>query len=297
MCSDFIASQSIANTLRDGENGAKELWIEEEVDLPRAQALLQEYLAEPEAERISEAVKDGQRFKKEQEKAAKRTTTVLDARTTIFYRPTAFSRGVVTLALVVMCVAVGVFTRLGGDFTSLRPFLITGSEALPDGNYAWIPLMESLRSGELWRLFTPMLIHFGLMHIVFNMMWLLDLGSMIEQQKGRLFLLLFLAVIAGASNLAQYFVSGPMFGGMSGVNYGLIGYIWMKGRYDPGSGLDLHKSTITMMVIWYLLCLVGVIPHVANTVHTVGFAGGIAWGFLTSLKFRQILTRLFHRSR
>ncbi len=159
----------------------------------------------------------------------------------------------------------------------------------------WIPLWESLQNGEFWRLFTPMFIHFGLMHIFFNMMWLLDLGSMVEQAKGSFFLFFFIAVISGSSNLAQYVFGNPLFGGMSGVNYGLVGYIWMKGRYDPASGLGLHKNTILMMVGWYLACLVGIIPHVANAAHSVGFAGGMVWGFLSSLKFRLMLARIFHK--
>ena len=197
--------------------------------------------------------------------------------------------------LIMVCAAVFVFSKLGEDLFFLRPFLISGTRVVPDQGMFWIPLWESLKNGEVWRLFTPMFIHFGFMHILFNMMWLLDLGSMVEQRRGSVFLIFFIAVIAASSNLAQYFFGNPLFGGMSGVNYGLVGYIWMKGKYDPTSGLGLHKNTILMMVGWYLACLVGIIPHVANAAHTAGFAGGMAWGFLTSLKFRQILTRIINK--
>ena len=79
---------------------------------------------------------------------------------------------------------------------------------------------------------------------------------------------------------AQYLLSGPSFGGMSGVVYGLLGYIWMQGRFNPASGLSLQPQTVTMMILWFFLCLTGMVGHVANTVHAVGLAGGIAWGFL-----------------
>jgi GlpG protein len=74
---------------------------------------------------------------------------------------------------------------------------------------------------------------------------------------------------------------------MSGVVYGLIGYIWMRGKFDPASGLFLHSTTVTMAVVWFLLCLVGIIPHVANAAHGVGFAVGLAWGYISALQSRR----------
>jgi len=88
--------------------------------------------------------------------------------------------------------------------------------------------------------------------------------------------------IAIPSNLAQYAVSGPTFGGMSGVVYGLLGYIWIRGKFDPGAGLRLHPSTVTMMIAWYFLCWTGWVGPVANTIHTVGLLIGMGWGWLAA---------------
>ena len=143
--------------------------------------------------------------------------------------------------------------------------------------------LSEIRHGEVWRLFTPMFVHFGLPHLFFNMLWMLDLGTMIERRQSARMLLALVLVIAALSNFGQYLVGGPLFGGMSGVVYGLIGYIWLRGKFDPVSGLFLHSSTVTMAVIWFLLCLAGVIPHVANAAHSVGFGVGIAWGFISAM--------------
>src|SRR6266704_690511 len=90
-------------------------------------------------------------------------------------------------------------------------------------------------------------------------------------------------VIAALSNFGQYLWQGPIFFGMSGVVYGLVGYIWLRGKFDLTSGLFLHRNTVMMAVIWFVLCLVGVIPHVANAAHSVGFGVGIAWGFISAM--------------
>jgi GlpG protein len=141
--------------------------------------------------------------------------------------------------------------------------------------------------GEVWRLVTPIFIHFSILHILFNMLWLRDLGSMIEGRQSSLHLLVLVIAIGIISNLAQFYSSHSfMFGGMSGVIYGLLGYIWMRGKFDPASGLFVHSSTVSMMIIWFFLCLFGVIPHVANAAHGAGLVLGIAWGYLASLKYR-----------
>jgi membrane associated rhomboid family serine protease len=37
------------------------------------------------------------------------------------------------------------------------------------------------------------------------------------------------------------------------------------------------------MLVWFVLCLVKIIPNVANTVHGIGLAVGVVWGCLASM--------------
>ena len=106
---------------------------------------------------------------------------------------------------------------------------------------------------------------------------------MIEQRQGSWRLGCLIVVIAALSNLGQYYVSGPNFIGISGVVYGLFGYIWMKGKFDPNSGYYVHPQTVMMMLLWFFLCLTKIMPGIANTVHGVGLLVGVAWGFFASL--------------
>jgi GlpG protein len=115
------------------------------------------------------------------------------------------------------------------------------------------------------------------------MLWLYDLGSMIEQRRGSWRFLVLVLVIAAVSNTAQYHYGYWRFGGMSGVVYGLLGYAWIKGRFDPNSGLFVHSQTMTMMMVWFFLCLFKFIPNVANTAHAVGLGVGLAAGYISSV--------------
>jgi membrane associated rhomboid family serine protease len=180
-------------------------------------------------------------------------------------------RPVVTMALIALCVAVSLASDLGRSAPALMPLLVGVPGHAPFADIA---------HGELWRLVTPMLVHFGLLHILFNMMWLWDLGRLIELVKGSAFLLGFVVATGIASNVAQYAITGnPLFGGMSGVVYALLGYVWMQGRHNPRFGFVLHKSTVAMMLVWYVLCWTGFVGAIANWAHTAGLVLGVAWGY------------------
>lgn len=175
-----------------------------------------------------------------------------------------------TVGLIAVSIIVALASRLGTSIDTLEPLFITFyyNQGLPE-----------IRSGEVWRLITPIFIHFGIMHLAFNMLWLWDLGGSIERIKGwRLFIPLIL-VIGVPSNLAEYSYSGPGFGGMSGIVYGLLGYIWMQGHFNPRFGLYLHKPIVVMMLIWFVLCWTGLVGNIANMAHTVGLLIGVIWGF------------------
>jgi GlpG protein len=149
------------------------------------------------------------------------------------------------------------------------------------------------QDGQLWRLITPVFLHFGILHITFNALWCWELGRRIEARLGSLNLLGLFLVIAAVSNTAQHAVSGPvLFGGLSGVVYGWLGFAWTAGRLNPG-WRDMTPSTPIMlfMVGWLVICVLGVVDvlgfSVANAAHVGGLVSGTVLGLVFGLLHRR----------
>jgi len=146
-----------------------------------------------------------------------------------------------------------------------------------------LPLAELSESGQWWRLVGPAFIHFSALHIVFNLLWWWILGGPVEKKFGTSFLIIFLLVTAVVSNVAQLMVSGPNFGGLSGVVYALMGFVWWLGWLRPLWGLSLPKPFVGFMLIWLVLGFADVLwVSMANTAHTAGLIGGCLFALLLS---------------
>ncbi len=144
-------------------------------------------------------------------------------------------------------------------------------------------LVASWPSGQLWRLLTPMFLHFGVLHIAFNGLWLWELGGMIERRQGAATLLAVVVLVAASSNMAQAMMSVSLFGGMSGVIYGLLGYILAWNQLRRAEALPLVPGVAVVMLVWLLLCLAGFtrllgLGEIANTAHVSGLLMGLLLG-------------------
>jgi len=125
------------------------------------------------------------------------------------------------------------------------------------------------------RLLGPALFHFSWLHIVFNTMWWWQLGGSVERTLGKGALINLFLITALVSNLGQFIVSGPNFGGLSGVVYGLVGYVWWYGWLAPEKGLMISKPIIGFLLFWLLLGYADVLPvNMANTAHLLGLVSG-----------------------
>jgi rhomboid protease GlpG len=159
-----------------------------------------------------------------------------------------------------------------------------------------VNIWASIEQGQVWRVVTPVFIHYGLMHIVFNVFGLYSFGSLIEDRRGSRFLLLLVLALAVLSDIGQAMESSflghiPLFGGMSGVVYGLFGYVFIKSRFDSKEQYYLSPGTAFLAMLWFTLCILrdippfdglleGAIPPIANSAHAVGLLAGAAIAYL-----------------
>lgn len=157
------------------------------------------------------------------------------------------------------------------------------------GSYFFIvPLNELQATHEWWRILTPVFLHFSGMHIVFNLLWWWILGSMLEKSLGKIVLLLIFITTAASSNITQLLATGPNFGGMSGVVYGLLGFVWIIGYLRPSWGISLQPAMIGFMLIWLIIGFADVLfVSMANEAHL----SGLIIGCLVALLMHQIAAK------
>jgi GlpG protein len=276
---DYLLTKGIAASLEPSPEGWK-VWVRHEDHLNAARDEFAAFTASPDAPAFTESERKAQELRvAEQARTKQANKNVVDVAQR--WRGGMTSRAPVTTLLTAVSIAVFLFPTFNKqapvtEWLSIVPYEIK----LP--NIVWVPSQAAaLWQREPWRLVTPIFLHFNIIHILFNMMMLLQLGRVIESLRGSWRFALLVLVIAIPSNLAQYVWSSPNFGGMSGVVYGLFGYMWMKSRYDAASGFYVSQNTVVSMIAWFIFCLIGPIP-IANYCHGVGLAMGMLIGILES---------------
>lgn len=157
----------------------------------------------------------------------------------------------------------------------------------------FLSLSETLASGEIWRLLTPVFIHFGLFHVLFNSLWMWDFGRRLEQLLGLRHFVLFFVLTGVASNMVQFLWSGSViFGGMSGVVYALVGFIAVRQRIAPHPLVAVPPMLIGFMLVWLVLCMTGIVDYfISGSIANAAHIGGLIAGVLYALATRH----LYHR--
>jgi rhomboid protease GluP len=147
--------------------------------------------------------------------------------------------------------------------------------------YLGMKANDLILQGQLWRLFTPMLLHGGLLHIFFNMYALYIIGREIEMFYGRWRYLALYIVSGFAGNVFSFlFTSAPSLGASTAI-FGLIGaqalFIYQNRKFFKNSRSMLINS---LVVIGVNLFIIGSLQFVDNFGHLGGLLGGVAFAFL-----------------
>lgn len=319
---DYLFVKGIENNVEDGEGGAFEVWVHDDEQLAEGRRHLDAFLANPGAAEFSTG-KDAERIRREQERADARKKSRVITRERLGYERNFVGFASVPMVLAVLSLIATMFAGelglLPGSTPMTTPEEIAKAERLFE-HREWLTMtrligprvddaekimegigsperlgrlfvdrsLPEVRRGEVWRLITPIFIHFGILHLVFNLMWLRDLGGFFQDRFGVRFLVLFIFITGAVSNYGQLLWSGPMFGGLSGVNYALFGYLWMRGKHDRFAAWALNPQLVQMMMVWFVACAMGLVPNVANFAHGVGLVAGMAWGFISGKLSRGV---------
>lgn len=144
-------------------------------------------------------------------------------------------------------------------------------------------------NGKHFPLFTSMFLHsdftqgLGITHLLFDVIWLYQLGCLVELSIGPVWYLLFIAAAAGVGSCAELAWSSDVSIGASGVVYALFGFMWAgRYRYTEWQALAT-KYNLQIMIGWGVFCIAATYfgwMNIANGAHFGGLAFGYSLGML-----------------
>jgi len=178
----------------------------------------------------------------------------------------------INIAYYVLSLFLGGFSN-AGSFNFLSPsnqslFLLGASGTIP-----------VLGAHRFWTLISASFLHGGIMHILFNMMALYQLGPFVLREFGfHRFINLY--IITGACGFAaSVFFGVPFTIGASAGICGLIGAIIYYGKSRGGSyGEAIYKQAMGWVIGLIFFGLI--FPGINNWAHGGGLLSGIALSFL-----------------
>jgi GlpG protein len=280
---DYLLTQGIRSQVDSEAGGGWSVWVRDEDQVAQGRAIFERFRTDADAAELATASRTAGQLRSEmiaREKEARRNLIEVQSQWTSPH----LGRRPLSLILIAVCVLVALLSNFGderddGSLVQKLSFAHYWVRGAYVEHYSAFGAASDIRGGEIWRVFTPILLHFGPLHLLFNMLWLHSLGGAIELRRGSVRFGLLILFLAAVSNTAQYWWGGPTFGGMSGVVFGLFGYVWIKSALDPAAGLSIDRANVIMMLFWLGLCMSGLVGRIANAAHLVGLLGGVAVAF------------------
>ena len=197
--------------------------------------------------------------------------------------------------MIVIAVVLSLLSNFGSLIAIIEPFTFTKISISNQGFLSFSSAEQTyLIENQWWRLITPMFLHFSFAHLAFNCLWIYVLGEKIERADGKLIFTLLIILTGVFSNLLQYFwTSSSLFGGLSGVIYGMLGYclvMEMESNYDK---YGLPPGLYLFMIAWLILGFLGILDlfgfgSVANFAHLGGMLSGLMFAMIYKTLNRRI---------
>ncbi|QQK75209.1 rhomboid family intramembrane serine protease [Salicibibacter cibarius] len=147
--------------------------------------------------------------------------------------------------------------------------------------YYFVGFNAAIFAGEWWRLFTPIFLHLGLQHVLFNSFALFLFGPALEQMLGKVKFIAFYFLTGVTANVATLLLEDLSYRhvGASGAIYGLLGlYVYMmlfrKELIDPQS------RQIVTIILFIGIIMTFLMPGINILAHLIGALSGVAFASL-----------------
>ena len=189
--------------------------------------------------------------------------------------------------MIVLSVCIALLSNFGSSIAFIKPFTFTQIDISNIGYFSMMNFeVTFLENNQWWRLFTPMLIHFSFPHLAFNCLWIYILGEKVERIDGHITFISLVMFTSIISNCFQFFWSGSnLFGGLSGVIYGLLGFCMILEMDSSRNRYDIPPGLYLFMIIWLVLGFLGILElfgfgAIANFAHLGGLVSGIIFAMI-----------------
>ncbi|TBW59560.1 rhomboid family intramembrane serine protease [Marinobacter halodurans] len=262
--SQWLRQQGVEHRISE-EGGQQVLWLAHQEHAEPVLAALEQFLSRPEVRRAIHETNHSPVFVNGRWQPSPRHAPMV-------------------LAIIGLAALVSWFTGLGRDPSSAALMFVDPTRFVFDTLAQRLDaLTASLSQGQIWRLLTPDLLHFSWSHIIFNAVMMWFLGSQVEWFDGKRRLGILVVVVSLLSNTLQFLVSGPLFGGLSGVVYGILGYCWLSQQRRPR--FQFPPALIVVSLVWILIGFTPLtrilgLGSMANEAHLGGLVAGLIMAVL-----------------
>ena len=186
-----------------------------------------------------------------------------------------------------MAIVIALLSNFGSLIAVIEPLTFT-QIIISNQGYASVMNFDQtyLVDSQWWRAITPIFIHFSFAHLAFNCLWIYILGEKIENIDGSFTFAMLVIFSAIFSNCLQYFYTdSSLFGGLSGVIYGLLGFCMILELDTEYDRYQLPPGLYMFMIVWLILGFVGILDlfgfgSVANFAHLGGLISGIIFAMI-----------------
>jgi rhomboid protease GluP len=176
--------------------------------------------------------------------------------------------------------------RIGGLFSTLAPTSASLYKLGMGGLVSW-------QAGRWWSLLTANYLHGSILHILFNMLWLRQIGPLVEELFGASRFLVIYTVAGLLGSIFSTLAGTPFFIGASGAVFGLFGALIAYGLRRGGTfGTGLFRQMALWAAIGFVLGLL--MPNTDNWGHLGGLVAGLVLGALLGYQERTRQKLIHH---